>query len=38
MRKLLLVLCVFAAFFEAANKEPEVAHVFGRAVHAMAVK
>lgn len=38
MKKFLLALCVVAAFFEAANAKPQVAHAVGRAVHAMAVK
>ena len=38
MKKALLVLVVMVAFFDGANRRPDVAHFVGHVAHAMAVK
>tara|TARA_Y100001938_G_C8013118_1_gene391122 strand:+ start:478 stop:594 length:117 start_codon:yes stop_codon:yes gene_type:complete len=38
LKKALLVLVVVVAFFDGANRRPEVAHFAGHVAHAMAVK
>ena len=38
LRKAVLILVVAIAFFEGANRKPEVAHFVGHVAHAMAVK
>ena len=38
MKRFLFALCVVAAFFHGANREPQVAHFVGHIAHAMAVK
>jgi len=38
MKQFLFALCVVAAFFDAANRQPELVHFVGHPAHTLAVK